>query len=85
MIRMGVKMIKPFVITIKNEDKGHGLFLHNYYMSLVLVQYLLGRQTKVVRTVRPTRRNFPHEVATASFEKGDSKFVAAHTGMLIVK
>jgi len=54
-------------------------------MSPVLAQYLLDRQTKVVGTVRPMRRNFPHELATARIEKGESKFVAAHTGMLAVK
>ena len=74
-------------VTLMNRylDKGHRLFLDNYYMSPVLAQYLLHRQTKVVGTVRPTRRNFPRELAAAGIEKGESKFLAAHTGMLAVK
>ena len=66
-------------------DKGHRLFLDNYYMSPILDQYLLHCQTKVVGAVSPTRRNFPRELAAAGIDKGESNFLAAHTGMLAVK
>jgi len=74
-------------VTLMNRylDKGHRLFLDNYYMSPSLAQYLLHCQTKVVATVRPTRRNFPRELAAAGIDKGESKFLVAHTGMLAVK
>jgi len=75
----------PITLMSRYLDKGHRLFLDNYYMSPVLTQYLLDRQTKVVVTVRPTRRNFPRELANLSIAKGESKFMASHTGLLAVK
>jgi len=51
-------------------NKGHRLFLDNYYNSPKLVQYLLECGTKVVGTVRPNRQNFCQELAAANLQKG---------------
>lgn len=75
----------PITLMSRYLDKGHRLFLDNYYMSPVLTQYLLDRQTKAVGTMRPTRRNFPRELANLSIAKGECKFMASHTGLLAVK
>ena len=69
----------------KYLDKGHRLFVDNYYTSTVLAQYLLDRGTKLVGTVRPTRRNFPPELANVQLNKGEMKYAASHTGILAVK
>ena len=75
----------PLTLMSRYLDRGHRLFLDNYYTSPVLAQYLLDRGTKLVGTVRATRQNFPAELSNASLEKGQSQFAAAHTGMLAVK
>ena len=75
----------PVTLMSRYLDKGHRLFLDNYYTSPVLAQYLLDHGTKLVGTVRATRRNFPAELANASLTKGGTKFASGHTGILAVK
>ena len=75
----------PLTLMEKYLDKGHRLFVDNYYTSTVLAQYLLDRGTKLVGTVRPTRRNFPPELANVQLNKGEMKYAASHTGILAVK
>lgn len=54
----------PVTLLHNYLDKGHRLFIDNYYTSPALAQYLLDRSTKLVGTVRPTRRNFPPVLAS---------------------
>lgn len=72
----------PLALLHKYLDKGHRLFVDNYYTSTQLAQYLLDRETKLVGTVRPTRRNFPHELARADIGRGETKFAATNSGIL---
>jgi len=75
----------PLTLMGQYLDKGHRLFIDNYYTSPVLAQYLMDRGTKICGTVRPTRRNFPSELANAALSKGETKYAATHTGILAVK
>ena len=72
-------LIKPYL------NRGHRLFVDNYYTTPKLVQYLLDKGTKLVGTVRPNKRNFPHDLATANVNRGESKFSLLFTGVLAVK
>ena len=72
-------LMKPFL------NKGHRLFIDNYYTSPQLVEYFLEQGTKVVGTVRPNQRNFPRELADAEIQRGESKFALSTSGVLAVK
>jgi len=75
----------PVTLLHNYLDKGHRLFIDNYYTSPALAQYLLDRSTKLVGTVRPTRRNFPPVLASAQLSKGETKYAATDTGILAIK
>ena len=72
-------LIKPYL------NRGHRLFVDNYYTTPKLAQYLLDNETKLVGTVRPNRRNFPQDLASANVNRGESKFSLSSTGVLAVK
>ena len=74
-----VTLMKPYL------NKGHRLFLDNYYTSPHLVHYFSEQGTKVVGTVRPNRRNFPRQLSEADIERGQSKFALSTCGVLAVK
>jgi len=75
----------PLTLTQPYVSKGHRLFLDNFYTSPRLASYLLERQTTLVGTVRPNRRDFPADLARADIERGQTKFSLSDTGVLAVK
>jgi len=67
-------------------NKGHRLFLDNFYTSPRLALHLLDKQTTLVGTVRPNRRDFPADpLAGADIECGQMKCSLWNAGVLAVK
>ena len=62
-------------------NKGHRLFLDNFYTSPRLTSYLLERQTTLFGTVRLNRRDFPADIALADIECDQMKFSLSDTGV----
>ncbi|KAJ6640378.1 PiggyBac transposable element-derived protein 4 [Pseudolycoriella hygida] len=52
-------------------DKGHKLFMDNFYNSVSLSKYLLSKNTHVTGTLRANRKQNPKEVIQAKLKKGD--------------
>jgi len=77
--RIPLTLMQPYL------NKGHRLFLDNFYTSPKLALYLLEKQTTMVGTVRPTRRDFPTELANADIQRGQTKFSLSDSGVLAVK
>jgi len=75
----------PLTLIQKYLNKGHRLFLDNYHTTPTLALHLLQNGTKLVGTVRPNRRQFPRDLATADIGRGESKFSLSDTGILAVK
>nr|CAH7735314.1 unnamed protein product [Callosobruchus chinensis] len=53
-------------------NKGHCLFLDNFYSSPDLAQKLAGQRTDCVGTMRINRKGIPVEIKTKKLEKGES-------------
>nr|CAH7723798.1 unnamed protein product [Callosobruchus chinensis] len=53
-------------------NKGHCLFLDNFYSSPDLAQKLAGQRTDCVGTMRINRKGFPVEINTKKLEKEES-------------
>ena len=51
--RIPLPMIDPYL------NKGHTLVIDNMYTTPRIAEYLLQKNTKVVGTIRPNRKNFP--------------------------
>ena len=45
-------------------NKGHSLYLDNWYTSPDLCKRVLGKGTNIVRTVRQNRKNMPPEITS---------------------
>ena len=75
----------PITLMHRFLNRGHRLFMDNYYTSPNLVKFLLEHETKVVGTVRSNRRNFPPELAAACMQRGESKFALSDNGIVAVK
>ena len=60
-------------------NKGHRLFVDNYYTTPTMAQYLLEHGTKLVGTARTNRRNFQRELDDAEIGKrGNPNFHCRH-------
>jgi len=77
--RIPITLIQPYL------NKGHRLFLDNFYTSTRLAEFLLEQNTTMVGTVRPNRRNFPADLVATSVDRGESKFALSENGILAVK
>jgi len=76
----------PITLMHRFLNRGHRLFMDNYYTSPNLVKFLLEHETKVVGTVRSNCRNFPPELAAAcTLQRGESKFAPSDNGIVAVK
>ncbi len=64
---------EKIVQTLMNPylNKGHNLFMDNYYNSFRLSTYLLSKKTHVTGTLRANRKNNPKEVVEAKLKKGE--------------
>lgn len=52
-------------------NKGHNLFMDNFYNSVTLSTYLLSSKTHVTGTLRKDRKYNPEEVIEATLKKGE--------------
>lgn len=52
-------------------DKGHHLFMDNFYNSVTLSNYLLSKKTHITGTLRADRKYNPKEVVAAKLKKGE--------------
>jgi len=75
----------PLTLMNKYLNKGHRLFLDNYYTTPTLALHLLENGKKLVGTVRPNRRHFPGDLANADIARGESKFALSDTGVFAIK
>ena len=60
----------PLTMLQRYLNKGHRLFVDNYYTTPTMAQYLLEHGTKLVGTARTNRRNFQRELDDAEIGKG---------------
>jgi hypothetical protein len=65
-------------------DKGHTLFLDSWYTSPDLCMRLTNRYTNVIGTVRPTRKEMPHDISAKKLKRGEFKIWSANN-ILCVK
>jgi len=75
----------PVTLVQRFLNRSHRLFLENYYTTPTLASYLLEKETKLIGTVRPNRRHFLRDLATAEVGRGEAKFALSDTGVLAVK
>jgi len=75
----------PLTLLQQYLDHGHRLFVDNYYTSPALALHLLERATTLVGTVRPNRKHFSRELASADIGRGESKFAVSSSGVLAIK
>ena len=59
----------PATVMQKYLNKGHHLFIDNYYTSLSLAEYLMQNRTYVTGTIKEHRKHFPVEMKALSLEK----------------
>ena len=55
-------------------NKGHHLFIDNYYTSLPLAKFMLQNGTYLTGTIRENRKNFPAELKDVQLAKGEAAF-----------
>lgn len=58
-------LMKPFL------NKGHSLYMDNFYNSVTLSNILLEKKTHTTGTLRSNRRGNPKEVTTKKLKRGD--------------
>ncbi|XP_046666743.1 piggyBac transposable element-derived protein 4-like [Homalodisca vitripennis] len=68
-----------------NLDKGHILYVDNYYTSVQLAKNLLARRTHLVGTVRANRKGLPADVMKAQIKKGEMKALENEDGIVVTK
>ena len=59
----------PTTLMQQYLNKGHHLFIDNYYTSLPLAKFLLDNETYVTGTIRDNRKHFPLELKSVILEK----------------
>ena len=64
----------PTTLMERYLNKGHHLFIDNYYTSLPLAKYLLQKATHVTGTIKEGRKKFPTELKQVNVEKGEAVF-----------
>ena len=74
----------PATLMQKYSNKGHHLFIDNYYTSIPLASYLLQNGTQVTGTIRDSRKHFPIELKRMQLGKGEAAFYKAND-IVIVK
>ena len=74
----------PVTLMQKYLQKGHHLFIDNYYTSMSLATYFLQNSTHITGTIRDTRKHFPVELKTMKLQKGEAAFYQ-HNGLVVVK
>ena len=73
----------PVTLMQNYLQKGHRLFIDNYYTSMSLATYFFENGTHITGTIRDTRTYFPVELKTIKLQKGEEAFYQ-HNGLVVV-
>jgi hypothetical protein len=65
-------------------NKGHTLFIDNWYTSPDLCAMVIKKGTNIIGTVRPNRKNMPSDIATTKLKVGEHQMWSANN-ILCVK
>jgi len=65
------RLLEPFI------DKGHTIFMDNYYNSVCLANQLLLRETHTTGTLRSNRKENPKCVLTKKLKTGEYLHIAS--------
>lgn len=60
-----LRLMKPYL------DKGHHIYMDNFYNSATLSNKLMSQKTHITGTLRSNRRENPKEVTTAKLQRGE--------------
>lgn len=66
-------------------DKGHTLYIDNWYTSLELADKLINKNTHIVGTLRSNRRGNSHQVISTKLKRGEIVAKENNQGMTILK
>ena len=66
--------IIPLTVMQQYLNKGHQLFIDNYYTSLPLAKFMLQNGTYLAGTIRENRKNFPAELKDVQLAEGEAAF-----------
>ena len=75
--KIPLTLLEPYL------ERGHTVYLDNYYTTPRLAKYLLDHQTKLVGTVRPNRKNMPPGIEGKDLEKGKAAFYVSGNLMAV--
>jgi len=72
-VEEGVSKVDNIVLTLMKPflNKGHSLYIDNFYNSVTLSNILLEKKTHTTGTLRSNRRGNPKEVTTKKLKRGD--------------
>lgn len=72
----GVSKLEALVLSLMEHylDRGHHVFMDNFYNSVSLSNKLIGRRTHVTGTLRSNRRGNPQEIIKSKLKKGEHKW-----------
>ena len=62
-------------------DRGHALYVDNFYTSVPLAEALLNRKTLLCGTVRKNRKHLPKKVISTKLKKG--QHIAERKGRMV--
>ena len=65
------------------KDRGHALYVDNFYTSVPLAEALLNRKTLLCGTVRKNRKHLPIKVVSTKLKKG--QHIAKRKGRIVVE
>ena len=74
----------PVTLMQSHLNKGHHIFMDNFYTSLPVAEYFLQHGTHVTGTIRDNRKHFPTELKSLALDKGAAAFYQ-HDGLMIAK
>ena len=74
----------PATLMERDFDKGHNLYIDNFYTSLRLAQYLIENGTNVTGTIRENRKQCWLELKNTILQKGEAAFYK-YNSIVIVK
>lgn len=69
----------------KYFDKGHALYLDNFYTSVGLADELIGKNTYVTGTLRPNRIGNPRELKMCKLKPGESCILQNNKKIVVTK
>ena len=64
-------------------NRGHALYVDNFYTSIPLVKALLNQKTLICETLRKNRKHLPKKIVSTKIKKG--QHIAKQKGHIIVE